>query len=522
MSYPPNQPGQPDAGDRLRETAGNAAEGVRDAAGDVAQGVRSAASTVAGEAQGIARDLGNTFSGNSVDDIMSNTTVRDNLNTVLRALRVALSLPKVLFAIIAAFLVQLVLSLFAPLGGAVVNQGYNFTGSFSLAPNFSNGFGPAIFSILAIILFAVGYAVVFGTVVKMCMDELESGRQTTWQAALGHIMSNMGSYMLAPLLLSLFYTAVVLVESLVGLLGRNAVGPTLGYLLFIPLILFNIIVVVSVVGGSFILFPVVTKEKHSPLEAVGRALSLIRRAIGPVVIFAVIYLLLSGLFSTAINALVGLGTSLTRQVFAGNAGSVGSLFGGGSLTINDIANAGRSSLGGGLNQDDVSNLGNTGIALNWAVGVFSSLISALIYVVLPAAAGSALYLSLAPKYPPLPKPVRAAEPQPQYQQTQYQQPPTQYGQPPQQPQQYQQPPAQYGQPPAQYDQPQQYQQPPAQYQQPPAQYGQQPYAAPPQAGNQPQAIPPTQHLGDSSSTPVRPEDMDSGTRPGGTGPLQDR
>ncbi len=463
---------------------------------DVGQGIRNAGDAAGNAARNVGSGIGSAVrgtegnfaqAGSSFKNAFDPANFQQTLNLVLKAIRTALDLPKILFAVIASFLWYLVLSLIGAgeraslglpfsLGGVTgVPGGINgvpggganlggLGGSFSIIPTFID-WKLALFNILTLLLFAIGYAIIFGTVVKMCVDEMDSGRKTTWQSALGYVFGHLAAFVLAPLVLAIFYLLVVLVEELVGLLLGHipVLSPILGYILFIPLIIFNVILVVSVYATAFLMFPAASREGGDPISVVQRGYGLARRAIGPVVLFGIIYLLLYGVLGAVLDRLVGYGTDLTGQVYAAHSFPT---------FINYQAYV------------------QTGDALTWAVGAIGAAISALLLIVLPAAAGSALFLDLAPKYPPLPKPVRAPQPAPYAQQPPYGQSP--YGQQPQQPPYgqppYGQPPQQppYGQPPPQppYGQQQAYSppNPPPTYGQPGQQYSQPPYTQPPPSG----------------------------------------
>jgi hypothetical protein len=201
--------------------------------------------------------------------------------------------------------------------------------------------GAAVGGLIALIILWVGLSLTFGTVNKMCIDELASGIKVTWRSALQYATSNLTGFLFGPLVFGVLLLLLGAVEVIVLFIGRIPfVGELIISLAFLPLLLVNVLAAVTLLFGGWLLFPVIAAEGASPLAAPLRVFELVRREPVRIVIQTCVALFMSLVatvilsillwFSFSVTLLlsgIGLGPEKTAQIVG-----LGSLFGPFGLT----------------------------------------------------------------------------------------------------------------------------------------------------------------------------------------------
>lgn len=190
--------------------------------------------------------------------------------------------------------------------------------------------GLFLFTLLAFLAAWVGFSLVYGMVTRMSYLYLTRGDAGSWQEALGYALAHLAGLMLTGLVLALAVLGVFLVEIVVLLLGRI---PYLGELIasaaFLPLTLINVFVLLVVVVGSWLIYPIIAAEGSGVVGTIQRVVGLARRSPGQVVAYIAIAMIAVGFASWIIFALGYGGAALTAMATLIGAGSrLGRVFGG--------------------------------------------------------------------------------------------------------------------------------------------------------------------------------------------------
>jgi len=165
---------------------------------------------------------------------------------------------------------------------------------------------------LALILLWTLFALFSGALTYMCWQELIHDQQTRVKDALNFSGRNILSFILSPLAL-LFLGIVVFAAELALLqLGRiPQVGEIIIALLYMPLVLVNILLIVGVAAGSWLVFPIIAESSAGVLQTIQKVITIVRRS--PIRMFVIFSLALLVIWIALIMLwfLLGLGTGLT-------------------------------------------------------------------------------------------------------------------------------------------------------------------------------------------------------------------
>jgi hypothetical protein len=138
--------------------------------------------------------------------------------------------------------------------------------------------GSLLAGLLAAVIWWVGSSLTLGTVARMCVAELSDGRPIPWRSAVGYAARHIDGFLLGPLVFGLLLLLLTVAEILILLIGRI---PFLGELLigvaFLPLLLLNLLGMLTLIFGWFLLFPAVAVEGASAINAGLHVIGLIRR-----------------------------------------------------------------------------------------------------------------------------------------------------------------------------------------------------------------------------------------------------
>lgn len=190
--------------------------------------------------------------------------------------------------------------------------------------------GAIFFGLLAVVAAWIGFSLVYGTITRMSYLHLTTGDPGTWQDALGYATSHLVSLMFTGLVLVLAMVGVFIAEIIVMLLGRIPyLGELLASLAFLPLTVINAFVLLVLIVGAWLIFPVIVAEDKGVGGTISRVVQLVRKSPGQIVAYIAIALILvafaswiifaigyGGAAMTTSTTLIGGGNRLSR-VFSG-------------------------------------------------------------------------------------------------------------------------------------------------------------------------------------------------------------
>jgi len=190
--------------------------------------------------------------------------------------------------------------------------------------------GGFLFGLIAIAAAWIGLSLVYGMVTRMAYLHLTTGDSGTWQGALEYARGRLASLMFTGLTLALAVLAVFLVEVILMLLGRIPyLGELLASLAFLPLTIINAFVILVVVVGSWLIYPVIAAEGTGVVSTIRRVVEIVRRSPGQVVAYVAIALILVAFASWILFAIGYGGIAMTTGATLAGAGQrMSALFGG--------------------------------------------------------------------------------------------------------------------------------------------------------------------------------------------------
>lgn len=190
--------------------------------------------------------------------------------------------------------------------------------------------GLFLFTLLAFLAVWVGLSLVYGMVTRMSYLHLTRGDAGSWQEALGYAMAHWASLMFTGLVMVLAVLGVFLAEVIVLLLGRIPyLGELIASVAFLPLTLVNAFVLLVVIVGSWLIYPIIAAEGTGVFGTIQRLVRLVRRSPGQIVAYIAIAMLAVGFASWVIIGLGYGGALLTVGATLIGAGSrLGRVFGG--------------------------------------------------------------------------------------------------------------------------------------------------------------------------------------------------
>ena len=189
------------------------------------------------------------------------------LDTIFRAIDVALDRRKLTLAFLGALAIIIGTGFFAYLAGTV-----------------NDGASAVIFLVMAGLAAWTLNALFSGALACMSWHDLTTGRKFTMVEALTFSSQHILSFALSPLALGVVGVAVVLAEVLLFMLGRiDHIGELLVSVLFLPTVIVNALLMVGVVGGSWLVFPIIAESGTDPIKTVRRVVDVVYRAPGRLV-----------------------------------------------------------------------------------------------------------------------------------------------------------------------------------------------------------------------------------------------
>lgn len=189
--------------------------------------------------------------------------------------------------------------------------------------------GLVLFTLLAFVAVWIGFSLVYGTITRMSYLHLARGDAGSWRDALGYALGHLASLMFTGLVLALAVLGVFLAEVVVLLLGRIPyLGELIASVAFLPLTLVNAFVLLVVIVGSWLIYPVIAAEGAGVAGTIRRVVGLVRRSPGQVAAYIAIAILAVGFASWIVIGLGYGGAALTAVATIIGAGSrIGRLFG---------------------------------------------------------------------------------------------------------------------------------------------------------------------------------------------------
>ncbi|UCG23410.1 MAG: hypothetical protein JSW55_14845 [Chloroflexota bacterium] len=190
----------------------------------------------------------------------------------------------------------------------------------------------AIFLILGALASWVLYALFSGAIAHMSWQDLTQGARPTASEALAFSWSHIVSFLFSPLALLVLALLIIVIEVLLLLLGRIPyLGELLVSLAFLPLVVVNILLLIGLAAGMWLIFPIVAARGSGVVETLQRVVAIVRHsplrlvtyfAIALIIVvftLAVLwFLVVAGRFVTlrAMNA--GVGEDTMRQIATSN------------------------------------------------------------------------------------------------------------------------------------------------------------------------------------------------------------
>ena len=187
----------------------------------------------------------------------------------------------------------------------------------------------AIFLILGALASWVLYALFSGAIAHMSWQDLTQGVQPTASEALAFGWRHIVSFLFSPLALLVLAVLIVVAEVLLLLLGRIPyLGELLVSLAFLPLVILNILLLIGLAAGMWLIFPVVAARGSGVIETLQRVVAIVRHSPLRLVTY----------FAMALIVVIFTMAVLTFLVFAGYVITTRSMNAGvGEDTINQIA-----------------------------------------------------------------------------------------------------------------------------------------------------------------------------------------
>ena len=224
-------------------------------------------------------------------------------DTIMRSIDIALDRRKLGLAFGGALAFIIAGALFAFLGIAVSDE---------IAVS-------VIFFILGAIASWVLYALFSGAITHMSWQDLTQGRRPSASESLAFSWSNILSLLFSPLALVLLGVLFLVVEVLILFLGRIPyLGEILVSLAFLPLVIINMLLIIGVVAGTWLIFPIIAAKGSGVVETLERVISIVRHSPMRLVVFFALALIVIIFTLAVLWSLVGVGRFLTVRVM--NAG----------------------------------------------------------------------------------------------------------------------------------------------------------------------------------------------------------
>jgi hypothetical protein len=178
-------------------------------------------------------------------------------------------------------------------------------------------------SVIFFILGALGawvlYALFSGAIARMSWQDLNQGHRPKASEALAYSWSHILSFLFTPLALLILALLIIVVEVLLLLLGRIPyLGELLVSLAFLPLVVINILLLIGIATGMWLIFPIIAARGSSVIETLERVVAIVRRSPMRLVTYFVLASIIVIFTLIVLWSLVGAGRFLTLRAM--NAG----------------------------------------------------------------------------------------------------------------------------------------------------------------------------------------------------------
>lgn len=138
---------------------------------------------------------------------------------------------------------------------------------------------PVVGGLLVLVVLWVGF---FGTLcatARLCYVELLDGKAIIWTEAVGFVLEHLATVLLTPLVFLLAVILTGVAELLVLFLARIPIlGQLLAAIAFLPLLLFNLLLLLVIFAGSWLLYATIATGQFDAGRAVGMVVRLVRRS----------------------------------------------------------------------------------------------------------------------------------------------------------------------------------------------------------------------------------------------------
>lgn len=317
----------------------------------------------------------------------------DRADVMFRAIDVALDLRKLLFIAVGLGITGLAVQLC----GSLVGQG----GSLAV-----------LGLLLMVVVFWVGFTIVMAATARMCYTQL-TGDATSWREGVNFAVERLSTAVFAPLVLVLSVFLAVIAELVLSFLGRiPLLGELLAAVAFVPLLLFNALLLVILLAGGWLIFPIVASDRVGAAGAVGEVVRLVRTAPIHVVLYWLLSAFLGGVVAAIVIVLTIISLVVTSSVVGVGLG-MGKMLA--LLGSQGVLRPLDTALGGGLLGGSLFGAyGSPTLGLSrllFALGII--LLVAALYAIplaLQAATGCAAYLRLTGEGAPAPVAARIPAP----------------------------------------------------------------------------------------------------------------
>ncbi len=307
------------------------------------------------------------------------SAAKGGVDLLLAAVDVSLSRNKLIMALAGTLAAGLILGLATFIATRIAFDGPVFALLFT-------AFG-AILAWLAVTL-------TIGAVTRMSLNDLTGRPSMSVSEAAQYAFRRLPEFALAPLALAALVAIVVLAEVVVMLVGRvGGVGQVLASLLFVPAVVVNLFLIVLVLFGNSLLFPIIVDRGRGVFGGISYLLKLMRKTPGRVIFYLGFSMIVTWLATLALWMLVSLALAMTMGVLTSGAGiaSAGSMLTGGALGMLPMGDA----------LDLLGGLGGFGSASSILAGrllqlgtVLTLAVAFAFPLVLQVAMGAAVYLNV--------------------------------------------------------------------------------------------------------------------------------
>ncbi len=170
----------------------------------------------------------------------------------------------------------------------------------------------SIFLLIGLIFAWATISLFAGAITRLSYGDLAGWPARKALDAVQDAFQRLPSLLFAPLLLGIAWIGVILAQWLLMLLGRIPyLGELLVAVLFLPAVLLNTLMLVILLAGIWLVFPVAIGENAGVSQTLRRVVDVTRRAPGRILTYMGITLLLSLLVTAVLAALVLVAYSLT-------------------------------------------------------------------------------------------------------------------------------------------------------------------------------------------------------------------